>query len=201
MASQSDIILCDVDGVIADCAGTVRKAIQDFVLVHGLTHGGKHLDHSHDVPELSEWHSWYFEVNAGLHPEDAARWHEYELSRDRLGWEVPLYPGAEEFVNELRKLGVVVFCTSQWSGMGCWVPARERLLQSHFPGTPVVFTHHKELVVGNYLIDDKPATIRHDHNKPRGLLFHQPWNSKESDLDDWRFDGYGAVLDALGADL
>jgi 5'(3')-deoxyribonucleotidase len=193
-----EVILCDVDGVIANCSGAVHRAAQDFVLVHGLLNGGKTPDFNHVVPPAAEQAQFEFEPWLFPHVEDYARFVEYELSRDRLGWEIELFPDAERFIAELQKLGEVVFCTSQWSGMGCWVPARERLLHSHFPGVDIVFTHAKHRVHGSYLIDDKPSTIRHPGNKDRGLLFDQPWNRKDTDLDDWRFEGYDAVLDALG---
>ena len=61
-----------------------------------------------------------------------------------------------------------------------------------------MFTHAKHRVHGAYLIDDKPSTVRHPDNKDRALLFDRPWNRDATDLDDWRFLGYDAVLDALG---
>lgn len=198
MTSSGNVILCDVDGVIADCTGAVGRAAQDFVLVHGLYNGGKKADFGHVVPPTTECKQWEFEHWLGFDKDDSKRFFAYEMLRDRLGHEVELFPGAVEFVAELRKLGEVVFCTSQWSGMGCWVPAREKLLTTHFPGCDIIFTHAKHRVHGAYLIDDKPSTIRHEGNRHRGMLFDQPWNRNDTDLDDWRFEGYGAVLDALG---
>lgn len=68
------------------------------------------------------------------------------------------YPMARAFVNSFENFYVV---TSPWHSSSFWVPERYRWLQKEVgvPPSKVVITSAKELIKGDFLIDDKAENI------------------------------------------
>lgn len=188
------VILCDVDGVLADCGNAVRNAAQKFVYQHGCMAPNGLWSTDYQIPPVADQKQFEYGPWLFPYPGDYKRFVGVEKCRDRLGYEINLFPGACEFVRDLEKIGEVVFCTSHWHGMAHWVPAREALLNTHFYGIDIVFTHAKHRVIGDILIDDRPCTVRQNL---RGMLFDQPWNRADTDLNNRRYCGYEEVLEHL----
>jgi 5'(3')-deoxyribonucleotidase len=92
---------------------------------------------------------------------------------------MPVLPGAREFVDELRTFADVVVCTSPYSAVENWCSSRVAWLKEHFdiPKRDVIFAKRKELVRGDWLIDDKPENVEAFRAGPgNAILFSQPWN-------------------------
>jgi 5'(3')-deoxyribonucleotidase len=164
-------ILLDVDGVLADCATPVYNVARRVI--------------GERVPQPKYWHDFEFDVSMGLSAYERDRLYGTIHNEDALGWHVQPYPGAQDFVEELLGLEYdVVAVTAHWTLGGvlpCWVPARCELITECFFDIPVVFTHHKGRVQGDFLVDDGPHNL--GKTPSRGILFDQPWNRK---TDFWR---------------
>lgn len=89
---------------------------------------------------------------------------------------MPVYRGAQAFVERLRGIGEVVIVTSSYTAVPNWDAARRAWLAEHFliPKLNVVFTSRKELVRGDYLIDD--YTKNCESFGDGALCFDRPWN-------------------------
>lgn len=120
------------------------------------------------------------------------------LSDTRFCREMPVYPGAVEFVDELRKLGEVIAVTTPFVGVDHWESDRRRWLDQHFAirNDDIVFCKRKDLVRGNILIDDKPenAEAFSRHAGQTGVLFTQPWNRSHRGGWSVRANGYASAL-------
>jgi 5'(3')-deoxyribonucleotidase len=154
-------ILLDVDGVLCDCATPVYNVARRVI--------------GERVPPPRAWFSFEFDVSMGLDFAEECGLYATIHNEDCLGWHVQPYPGARDFVEELLDRGHdVCAVTAHWTLGGvlpCWVPARCELITECFFDIPVVFTHHKGRVQGDFLVDDGPHNM-----SPRGILFDRPWN-------------------------
>lgn len=153
-------VLLDVDEVLVDCCTPVHKRAQRYF--------------NRELPNPNVAETCEFTEALGLTAQD---WKDFEwdLRRENiLGYLVDWYPGAEDFVHELTKFCKVHFVTAHWKGLPCWVPARDALLGRAFPDLPVTYTHHKELVSGDFLLDDRPKNII--ANKNRAIVWDRTWN-------------------------
>lgn len=108
---------------------------------------------------------------------------------------LPPYPRAYEFVQDLSRLGVVHIVTSPFSSC-TWHAERARWLYEHMAIglEEITFTHRKDIIRGDVLIDDKLSNVREwQKANPEGLgiLFAQPYNCDTVAL---RADGYDEVL-------
>jgi 5'(3')-deoxyribonucleotidase len=110
---------------------------------------------------------------------------------------IPVYPGAQDFVEELRKLGELVIVTSPYA-VPAWMNSRLAWLKEHFDidKRDVVFCKRKELVRGSMLIDDKVENAEAFGQVPGqiGALFSQPWNASHSGGFHVRVNGYAGAL-------
>lgn len=172
------IILCDVDGVVADCATPVHTFASNLFC--------------REIPKPETWPSFDFATSMGLTKEEANAMYAALLRSDRLGPSIEAYEGAHDFLQELTAFGTVVFVTSHWKKMHCWVPARDALCESLLPGAPVIYAHDKHMVRGDVLIDDRSETIF--ANRERALMFDQPWNRSDKYLDSKRCHSFEEVL-------
>ncbi len=116
---------------------------------------------------------------------------------------LPVYDGAQAFVEKLRGMGDLVIVTSPYSAVPHWMHARLAWLSEHFNihKRDVVFCKRKELVRGHVLIDDKlenceafDASGQHRE----AIVFDRPWN-RGSKLP--RARGYAEALAMVGAKL
>lgn len=95
---------------------------------------------------------------------------------------MPVYEGAQAFVEELKSFADVVIVTASYGAVRGWESARRAWLLEHFGITKrdVVFCKRKELVAGNMLLDDKLRNIDAWRNawghQGAAVVFDRPWN-------------------------
>ena len=152
-------ILCDVDGVLASFVGGLIRS-------HGwdIPHGG--------------YASWNYHRELGMTDEEMWR-----PTREPGWWEnLEPYPGAQEFVSGLRKLGHVIFCTSPGLHHAC---ASEKIVWLRKHGFMDEFKNDyqmgpkKELnaASGAVLIDDSNLNVgKYTEAGGYAILYPQPWN-------------------------
>lgn len=153
-------ILLDVDGVLVNLCDPVHRAAEGIL--------------ARPLPPPGSWQTHIFPVAMDMSSTETELFERALLFDDDLGFKVDLYPGAEQFVNELTRKYDVCFVTAPWPRMRHWVYARENLLQSYFPDIDVVHTRHKFRVNGDILIDDHVDNVMLAQSK--GVIFDRPWN-------------------------
>lgn len=157
-------VLLDVDDVLADCSQVVHKFAESLF--------------DRILPGPETWYSYEFAEGMGLSDVEKDLF-EAVCLKASFPWDIDLYHGAEEFVKDLQDAGLdICFVTKPWAGLNCWVPAREALLGSRFPGVDVVYTGAKERVKGDLLLDDSPHNLR--KNADRAVAYHRAWNKSVS---------------------
>lgn len=93
-------------------------------------------------------------------------------------WEnLPMYPGADEFVAKLVKYGheVYIATTPFPAELCCW--GKKQWVKKNLPFIPldrVIFIHDKHLLRGDAMVDDKPQNMVGFPGMR--ILFDQPWN-------------------------
>jgi 5'(3')-deoxyribonucleotidase len=157
-------ILCDVDGVIADSNSHMLAAI---ALVTGRYFTRE---------QITEW-SYAKALGISQDDEDRA----WQVMSERLESVSP-YRGAVEAVTEIAERGHdIVFVTAHHPLIPHWVHAREAWLHHYFgPAPRIIHTHHKYLISGDVLIDDKPSNVTawaEQHPHGTGVIWAQPWNA------------------------
>jgi 5'-nucleotidase len=175
-------ILLDVDGVLGDFVSGARQWVNEH---HGLTFVDEQIT---DYDLMTS-----FGLSSGGWP-PFIDW----LSITRFCLKMPIYPGAVEFVDDLRKLGEVIAVTSPFVGVDHWESDRRRWLEQHFAigHGDLVFCKRKELVRGDLLIDDKPENVEAfaKHPGQTGVLFTRPWNATHSGGWHMRAEDYANAL-------
>jgi 5'(3')-deoxyribonucleotidase len=158
-------VLLDVDGVIADSSGAF---LQGLYYTSGI---------AATPGDLTDWD---FQVALGITPE-----------QERLAWDyvaqdlaaIPDLPRAVEAVNRIAAVHQVVFVTAPQLDIPGWVPAREAWLGKRFGAMPVIHTHHKQLIPGDWFIDDRLTNVRHWAAANLGghaILWAAPYNRAPS---------------------
>jgi 5'(3')-deoxyribonucleotidase len=184
--SRTDTILLDIDGCIVDFASTYLYLLRAR---HGV---------SRDITDIT---TFDFTGCVATKEQDADIWGHIN-STPRLVYQLPMYDGARQFLSELRQLGRVVACTSPASGR--WAMERWNWLQNEagFAKSDIVITSAKELVIGDFLVDDSNANCAkwQDGAGMGGfaLLFDRPWNRSAMSWDYWqRVNGYNDCLETI----
>jgi len=101
---------------------------------------------------------------------------------------------AQSFIEHLGFENKVVFTTAPWRGLEHWVEARYSVLD-HFLNRRnyrIAFTHDKDLIQGDWLIDDKWENM--EKTPERGVLFTRPWNMKYQNFAAFIAGNYTDVL-------
>lgn len=153
------IILCDVDGVLADFIGELcRKALP------GRT--------------PKDFTRWKLEEN--LDTVDTA-YAEQTICSPGFCEGLPLYPGAKGFLKSLRKVGQVIALTActptrHWPGERI-----EWCVKRGFDRQDIILCPgpRKRLVFGHYLIEDRLDTALQWQDKNifgQAILIDRPWN-------------------------
>lgn len=156
--SKRPLVLLDVDGVLANF---VTPALREINWLLGTEH-----EHDH----LTEWDLMKW---AGVGPRDEDYLYR-RLKRKGFHAQIHPYPGAVEGVKALEEIANIHIVTSPMHGE-TWCYERWSWLDTHFgfEAHEVTFTHHKGLVVGDYIVDDKLENVS---SRRGGLLWNQPWN-------------------------
>ena len=95
-----------------------------------------------------------------------------------------IVPGAKKGISKLRQLGHrLVWVTSPLESCVGWEDARRKWLRKNFDADThddgIIFTRNKDLVPGEYFLDDKPKHVkawRKAWPKGKGLLYDAPYN-------------------------
>lgn len=163
-------VLVDVDGVLAD----FHRHTLDFVLAQF----GRYFD-----PDVFPTWDMFETIGRDIQPEVEAHW-------AQPGWcnTIPVCAGAPEGIEALRGVAEVYFVTAQMTHSPYWMWERVQWLKRHFGADDrhVVFTLSKHLVVGDVLVDDKPANvIGWAAAHPQGLpvLWNHPANAFHTHLE------------------
>jgi 5'(3')-deoxyribonucleotidase len=159
-------ILVDVDGVVADLVSRLCQ----FPGLRHLTPEHCTTPKFSDDPNLTDLEK---KLLAGaMEMRGAVR-------------DLPLHDGARDMVRRFRdNAHEVVFLTHHYETSQTWVYDRSQWLAEHFPGIPVIYTKHKELVPGDALVEDTPINLERwlyanktrGHGPVRGFLVRRPWN-------------------------
>lgn len=178
--SKEKIILCDVDGVLADFTGAL------------LEQCGTSL-------KASDVNNW--DLFSMMEPHCRAK--AFKILKGYDFWRnLPVLPHAKEAIEDLRRQGKVVFVTSPWanatSGWQCkgWGYARAHWLKEHFNAThaDVIIAYSKGFVTGDILIDDRFKNIDEwSKMNPNGqaFLMRRPHNRDDAWEDCVRISDYG----------
>lgn len=144
-------VLIDVDGVLANTSRPVAARLGALynpnVWDFGLSAAPERFDHD------AFW-QWF----------------------GTIAGQLEVYPGAQEFVERVRKHYTVVFATSPMDSP-TWQHDRLRWLQQHFGvlrTKNVMQGDRKDLLAAHALIDDKPGN--HSPRQELSILFDQPYN-------------------------
>ena len=173
------IILLDVDGVLADFVGCARTWVNEC---HGVYFNDEQVTDYNLMTSFGLPGGWPSFIG----------W----LSKRRACLDIDPYDGAEEFVDDLRKLGRVVAVTTPFVGVSHWEADRRTWLEENFgfDQKDLVFCKDKSLVCGDVLIEDKPENCVAWNAAHNGLtiLFDRPWNRSAQRED--RARGYAEAL-------
>jgi 5'(3')-deoxyribonucleotidase len=151
-------VLIDVDGVIGDLVGA---------LCHELRLYGYRR-----TPEDIRTYDF-----AGSLTEQETNMVHGIMGRPGFCGEISWYPGAKEFVEELSSTLEVVAVTRPFESGPTWAHEREHWLKPHI--RKVVSTAHKEVCVGDLLIEDSTENALRwlaYHPGKRCILIDRPWN-------------------------
>jgi len=159
-------LLLDIDGVFANF---VDATLDTLVAL-----GGPRKAHD-DI------HTW--DMFSCLPPEWEkpllAEWH-------KPGWcaSIAPYVGAVDALPRLRAVAEVVFVTAAMPGAPHWMHEREIWVKNHLGGgvRDIVFAAAKNLVIGDFLVDDKTANVvewQQAHPNGTALLWDQPYNRND----------------------
>ena len=178
-------ILLDADNVLFDFVGHVLDTAREMFAFH--------------PPARRQLQRWDIFEDLGLYSDEVSQLKE---AISQPGWcaSIPIFDGAKAFVAAARRLGEVYVVTSPWNSP-TWAFERLDSLRHHFKfgANRVVSTAAKELVAGDFLVDDRISHIREwARENPTGLamLFTQPFNEHEkiTEPNSGRVRGYDEVL-------
>lgn len=150
------IILCDVDGVLADFTGAACRELSEII--------GRAVTPS----ECSHWDMAY---SLGLTGKQAVAF-EARVRRKGFCAGLAILPGALSGVAQLQNTGFVYFVTVPWRGSRYWLFERTQWLADNLgiSATQVIHTYDKAIVRGDVIIDDKPAHVVGGERKLRVLV-------------------------------
>ncbi len=172
-------MLLDVDEVLRDFVGQLQRVYRSEFP-------------EHVVKPITAWDlAQFFPIGKGIYP-FAFEEHPQEI----FGPVAPAYPGASEFVDELKLRGFrVQLATSQPNHATRiatlnWLDAHD----IHFDA--LTFTSHKPDAHGQILVDDSMANLEDAAlHGIRAIAFDKPWNQ------EWRGEravSYEEVLSLVG---
>jgi 5'(3')-deoxyribonucleotidase len=162
-----DVILLDVDGVLADFHGGALRLIHELF---GLER------------TLEDFKNW--DYTSVLDDESQKEIMRREIVKPGFIANLDPYPGAEECVAQLRDMAEVVCISSPNHRAPTWAQERYEWLRDvlDFPLQDVILTNRKDLVPGSILVDDHPKTVIQWQNrwqKPLpevSYLWDRPYN-------------------------
>jgi len=160
------IILLDVDGVMADFHGGILKLIKELF--------GLELT----IEDFKNW-----DYTSALESERKKTILRKEITRPGFLANLEPYPGTEEAIKKLQKLGDVICVTSPNHTVPTWIPERYWWLEHHFKIFPknVILSGLKYLIDGDIMVDDHPDNVsswRYRRPNKKGLLWDRPYTKE-----------------------
>lgn len=139
-------VLLDVDGVLADFVSAYLD------IVHEVT------GRVHSPADVTSW-----DINAALGIEgvQASNVKRAIGSAPQLARRLAVFDNAQTGVAALEAIANVYIVTSPWNSNPTWTHDREHWLERYFGirSSRVIHTSAKHLVRGDFLVDDKTATL------------------------------------------
>jgi 5'-nucleotidase len=163
------LILCDVDGVIFDFNEGLRRLTE--------------LSKEESIKRIAKHGTYVGNAEAAFGKELFLT----AMTSPRFWSRLPVI---EKNLNQMKKWmsdgHSVAFVTAPWEGADPWISIRKKALDKHFGGHRYsyrrVYTHDKELVAGDILIEDKPENLKKwlaNNKNGRGYLVDWPYNRDE----------------------
>jgi len=158
------VFLLDIDGVVADFLGAVRRVVAEV---------------SSQPLAVTQW-DFLTELQQ-LRPVEYRHYRARSAERGFCG-AIPLLPGAASFVEQLRSRYRVIALTTPLAHCPTWESERRQWLRGHLNFEPrdVVFANDKTLVPGAMFLDDRPENVRDwaaAHLSGRGMLMAAEYNA------------------------
>jgi 5'-nucleotidase len=185
------IILCDVDGIIADFMSANLDAIRAVT--------GR-------VYTVDQVTGWDVRAALGLTQHEWSAVVDHYITAEGYVTAMKPYPGAVDAVKFLAGMHDVYFVTTPWHGAKTWTHERTAWLIHHFgdyQGRRVIHTAHKKLIEGDIMLDDRPKNCYDwtaEHWSETALLFDRPWNADATETDGvMRVCGWDEALEAVEA--
>jgi 5'(3')-deoxyribonucleotidase len=173
--SHGFLVLCDVDGILADFVAAAIAMIERRFAIHYTPEQVDMWDFA-SLPGFQAIKDEFWEMTQGV----------------GFASSIPVFPGAVEGIERLRTIADVEFLTSPMHGSKTWVHERNEWLERYFDAhhKDVMHVHRKERVPGRVLIDDKIEHIANwesAHPNGLGLLWDRPYNrgTAHTVVSDW----------------
>lgn len=193
------VVIMDVDEVLADFVGAVIEVANNLKIDPEEMFEREDVDQwsIKDALDLADW-----------------EWEEVRrcISRPGFARELAVLDGAIDGMRELKKFATIVIATSPWHS-DTWVSDREVWLAEHFDGLydAVIYTHHKEFIRGDFIVDDRTKHVGDWLNRKSGhtgsswwgvydraLLWDKPHNAQdEVPFGVRRIDGWESLCDLI----
>ena len=186
------VILCDVDGVIADFSNTVIGYALDVY-----------------APATVDFGEYDLQKAMHLDDQDWNECVEYIISEEfAMGIEPYLF--AVDAVRELMKIGDLYFVTSHWWSSKTWCYDRTQWLVEQFgPAVreKIIFTHSKHRISGDVMIEDRADVLEGwakeqskspVYGKPLAILVDRPYN-READDHIRRVTSWRKIIELVGS--
>lgn len=171
------VFLLDIDGVVADFATPVVRAINERLGT---------------VYTTEDVHDWDIYGSLEVPPSVCTAIDERICTKGFCASLEP-YPEAIDGVEQLREIAHVVAVTAPFDS-DYWMREREQWLihRFGFRREDIIFTSAKHIVVGDALIDDKASTVEkwRVERTGTGVLFSRPWNRSHNNPDLVRVTGW-----------
>lgn len=167
------LLLLDADGVLANFIVATLRCLQLLTRYHV-----DQADYTHDA-------IFTLDMFDSLPKHKHLQQEAYSLLKQEGGClGIPVYPDAPLGVYNLRDLVDIVAVTSPFHGSKTWVHEREKWLEHFFEIShkDQIHTSRKELVCGDFLLDDKLETIQKWADKwPKGnaIIWNQRYNQSQ----------------------
>lgn len=178
VVGRCPLVLLDVDGVLCDFVGSLLEAINAYT----------NMEFQRE--DITGW-----DVAESLRIPKKTLNEVYKRSISLPGWckRLQPYPGAVDGFRRLKEVAEVHIVTTPFASSDFWLQERVEWLHTHFKVKPeeITFTSRKELVKGDYLVDDKVETCvkwggKIRARQERAILWSTPHNKLPVDAGCYR---------------